>query len=355
MAKRSVILDVVRTRMEMVERLRRQEEEATRLHKHVQRDRQLLTNLIDHVEEQSRLVDAVREHQESIPRINSSIMTPPVQAANPHKKSKPPNLPIFSGDVPTPLGEAEYTQWIFQVRSFRELYTDEAIKNAVIANCRGQANVVVCAKGFDTDLNDLIERLDQQFGVGQAGDEILWEFHQMVQGPKESVSNFGAKLECIFRTINEQFPGWYAPVQLKTRFFHGINNRLRDSMRYLYDRPENSFEDLLLAAMRAEVESRDHHLTKVKSVMVIEPEREVKALGIGLNNSNEQLKSLGQYLKSATFTTKSKFSKSNRDTGNQSQGPGPSAARPFRDWPPVQCYKCNGWGTIRDSALIGKK
>ena len=158
----------------------------------------MLTNLIDHVEEQSRLVDAVRERQESIPRISSSIVIPPVQPVNPRKNSKAPNLPIFSGDVPALCGEAEYTQWIFQVRSFRESYTNEAIKNTIIANCRGQANVVVRAKGFDMDLNDLIEQLDQQFGVGQAGDEILWEFHQMVQGPKESVQDFRAKLECIF-------------------------------------------------------------------------------------------------------------------------------------------------------------
>ena len=263
---------------------------------------------------------------------------------NPSKNSKPPNLPIFSGDVPTTRSEAEYTQWIFQVKSFRESYTDEAIKNAVIANCRGRANVVVRAKGFNTNLNDLIEGLDQQFGVGQAGDEILREFHQMIQGPKESVQDFGAKLECIFRTINECFPGWYAPVQLKTRFFHRINERLRDSMHYLYDRPEASFEDLLLAAMQAEVKSRDHHLTKVKAVTMIEPDGENEVSGIGLNDLNEQLKSLGQYLKSATFTTKTKFSKSSQDPRNQSKGPGPLAAGPFRNCPPVQCYKCNNWG-----------
>ena len=134
------------------------------------------------------------------------------------------------------------------------------------------------------------------------------------------------------------------PVQLKTRFFHEINNRLRDSMQYLYDRPEASFEDLLLVAMWAEVESQDHHLTKVKAVTVKEPEKEAETSGVGLNNLNEQLKSLGQYLKSATFIAKSKFSKSSRDTWNQSQGPGPSAARPFWDHLPVHCYKCNGWG-----------
>ena len=78
-------------------------------------------------------------------------------------------------------------------------------------------------------------------------------------------------------------------------------------MHYLYDRPEASFEDLLLAAMWAEVESRDHHLTKVKAVTLIEPDGENKVSGIGLNDLNEQLKSLGQYLKSATFTAKPSF------------------------------------------------
>ena len=43
----------------MVERLQRQEEEATRLHENVQRDHQLLTYLIKNVDEKSRLVDAV--------------------------------------------------------------------------------------------------------------------------------------------------------------------------------------------------------------------------------------------------------------------------------------------------------
>ena len=77
-----------------------------------------------------------------MPRIASSIATPSAHAPNSSTNSKPLILPIFSGDVPMPCGEAEYTQWIFQVHSFRESYTDEAIKNAVIANCRGRANVV---------------------------------------------------------------------------------------------------------------------------------------------------------------------------------------------------------------------
>ena len=77
---------------------------------------------------------------------------------------------------------------------------------------------------------------------------------------------------------------------------------------------------------------------------VIEPDKESEASGVGLNDLNEQLKLLGQYLKSATFIAKTKFSKSSCNPQNQSQGPSPSAAGPFWDRPPVQCYKCNGWG-----------
>ena len=126
---------------------------------------------------------------------------------------------------------------------------DKAIKNAIIVNCRGCVNTIVRAKGFDADLGDLIECLDRQFGVGQAGDEIVPKFHEMIQGSKEGIQNFGAKLECIFGIINERFQGWYGPIQLKVCFFHGINNRLQDSMQYLYKCPNTSFEDLLLAAV----------------------------------------------------------------------------------------------------------
>ena len=89
----------------MVERFRCQREEDTRLHENVQRDHQMLTDLIHRIDEQSRVVNAVREHQESIPRIASSIVTLSIQAMNPSKNSKPPNLPIFSGDIPTPCGK----------------------------------------------------------------------------------------------------------------------------------------------------------------------------------------------------------------------------------------------------------
>ena len=166
----------------------------------------------------------------------------------------------------------------------------------------------------------------------------------MTQGPKESVQDFGAKLECIFSTINERFPGWYAPVQLKAHFFHGINDRLQDSMRYLYEQPNTTFEDLLLTAMRVEGESRMSSTTKAKAATALDAKENALIPESDLADLTDCLVSLGQYLKSANFVGKSAGTGPKRDPQKQSQGPGPSAAGPFHNKPPVQCYKCNGWG-----------
>ena len=89
--------------------------------------------------------------------------------------------------------------------------------------------------------------------------------------------------------------------------------------------------------MRAKVKSRDNNVTRAKAVMVVKPDKGAELLGVGLTDLNEELKSLGQYLKSDTYMVKSKISKSSRDPWNQSQGPDLSVPGP-----PVQCYKCNG-------------
>ena len=79
----------------------------------------------------------------------------------------------------------------------------------------------------------MIVRLVKYFGMGVTDDELLREFHQLSQGARELVQDYGAKLECQFRRLQERFPGRYVAAQLKDCFFHGMHKRLRDSMRFL--------------------------------------------------------------------------------------------------------------------------
>ena len=66
----------------------------------------------------------------SVPRIPSDLHTPvgvfPYGGA-PIKNSKNPSLPAFSGEIPTPKGEVEYDNYIFQLKLLRSSYTDDAI------------------------------------------------------------------------------------------------------------------------------------------------------------------------------------------------------------------------------------
>ena len=112
------------------------------------------------------------------------------------KTSKTPDLPNFSGEIPTQKGEAEFDNWIFQIKSPQSTYTDDAIRNAVVSNVRGIAKMVVHAVGYDTGLSDMISQLEDCFGLGETNNTLLLDVHQMVQGPHEKIQKFGSKLEC---------------------------------------------------------------------------------------------------------------------------------------------------------------
>ena len=57
--------------------------------------------------------------------------------------------------------------------------------------------------GYDTELSDMILHLEDWFGLGETNDTLLLEFHQMIQGPNEKIQDFGSKLECKFKILQE--------------------------------------------------------------------------------------------------------------------------------------------------------
>ena len=61
------------------------------------------------------------------------------------------------------------------------------IRNAVVSHMRGIVNTIVNAVGYDAKLPEIISQLEDRFGLGETNDNLLLEFHQMVQGPNEKV------------------------------------------------------------------------------------------------------------------------------------------------------------------------
>ena len=117
------------------------------------------------------------------------------------------------------------------------------------------ANLIVRSAGYESTLNHIIQCLDDKFSHSETDDCLLQEFHQMQQGNKEGVLEYGSKLECKFRFLQERFPDRYDDSQLLDRFFSSVVNRTCDAIHHKHDNPESTFNELLTAAMKAEAEA----------------------------------------------------------------------------------------------------
>ena len=128
MGSKHYIMQLCRERAESEEQKRVLEAMAERMREDQQEQQEKLSELIDKVNDQARLVGEIQQGnimypkesvprisllQGSIPRIPSSLHTPTgvYGTANPHqqqlyprKNTKNPDLPTFSGEIPTPKG-----------------------------------------------------------------------------------------------------------------------------------------------------------------------------------------------------------------------------------------------------------
>ena len=138
-----------------------------------------MSELIDKVNDQPRLVGEIQQSNltlpkefiprisllqgqsipstGSVPRIPSSLHTPTrvygttnshQQQNFPRKNTKNPDLPTFSGEIPTPKGEVEYDNFVFQLQMLRSSYTDDAIRNAIVASVRTHEKIAIRAIGY---------------------------------------------------------------------------------------------------------------------------------------------------------------------------------------------------------------
>ena len=115
-------------------------------------------------------------------------------------------------------------------------------------------------------------------------------------------------------------------------------------MRYLYDRESTTYEALLAAMKKDEMEwSETCGQFRMKGATVVEKK--------GLDELKERLDKLQATVKSATAKTEKdkkktpKASPRKDDQRKVSKGPHTSSAGPFKpDQKPIQCFKCEGWG-----------
>ena len=180
MGNRQYIMKLCQERAENEEQRKAMEAEVERMHENQLEQQDKLSELIDKVNDQAKMVGEMQQNQTtlqsgsvpripqlqgqvpvhssivssgSMPRIPSSIHTPtgvcgttnvnPSFQGQKKKNTENPDLPVFSGEMPTPKGEVEYDNYIFQLQMLRSSYTDDTIRNAIVATVRTQAKMAI--------------------------------------------------------------------------------------------------------------------------------------------------------------------------------------------------------------------
>ena len=59
---------------------------------------------------------------------------------------------------------------MFQIREFKGLYMEEAMKNGIVGAVTDEAQDYLDFIGFENDLTTIIDALDMRYGTGQSTD-----------------------------------------------------------------------------------------------------------------------------------------------------------------------------------------
>ena len=96
---------------------------------------------------------------------------------------------------------------------------------------------------------------------------MLKEFNNMTQGSKESAAAYITRLEAALHRICTKHPDEIgesrAQVMLKRGCYQGLRDGLKESLRYLYDNPEKTYEDLVEKVIQIDGEEMGDRMCSV--------------------------------------------------------------------------------------------
>ena len=351
-ASRNVLVSIVREREINIARERSLEKDRADLEKENSQYKEQLVDLLERVNGQlAKLSEDRFESLQDVTGVDYStpVATPVPSTSGPSLINTPPRFPLFSGGDPVPKEEASYAQWVFQVRGALTAYTITAVRTGMINSVRGEARELIGFIGFEAGIEEILKRLAERFSKVESIDRIQQEFYQLTQEKSEKVMQFAGRLERKFHQLREKVPERYKDSELRDRFFYGIQQKYRSSLRYLFD-SNVDYAGLLEATRKAETEFNIENKTLVKKELVVtEPVVEV-ASDPNLE-MKDQLKEISAIIKNMVFEKKGgesrgKFQKrEGNDRKDKFRG-----RRDKRDKTettgkrPMRCYRCGGFG-----------
>ena len=168
-----------------------------------------------------------------------------------------PKMHEFSGKPDD--GKASWRRWELQIKGLVGSYSDRAIKEAMNKALQGDAAIVADSMDDDCTWQELLAALKAKFTVVSSLDVMMGNLYGIKQG-NNSVSQFAINIEKVLGSIRESHPTTFSTREsqrhLRNRFFHGLNDRLRNSLRHKYE-TDCSYEELVQYARMVESEKSE--------------------------------------------------------------------------------------------------
>jgi len=175
-------------------------------------------------------------------------------AAAPVTLTPHPRLPVFSGEKGDSSSFAQFKNEVLcLLRDEREASVMSALRRAL----RGPAGEVLFRMGEVTQVKEVLKKLEIVFGEVKSAEQLLESFYAARQYPKESVAEWGCRLEDIVNRLKDRKAVQNDAVDsmLRTKFWSGLaSSHIKMALRHHFDQ-NKPYVDLLSSARATEVES----------------------------------------------------------------------------------------------------
>ena len=146
-----------------------------------------------------------------------------------------PKLSVFMGDG---RKEDNYDLWHYEVECLiKAKYSEGVIAQAIRRSLKSEASKVIMQLGPEATASQMLHKMDNIFGNLERGENIMEEFYRTSQQKGEDSISWSCRLEEIFRRalMKGIVKADERNEKLRSRFWHGLNQWLKDITSYKYD------------------------------------------------------------------------------------------------------------------------
>ena len=160
-----------------------------------------------------------------------------------------PKLNTYSRTEMLGKGEVSFEAWRYEVKSLCACHEESVVKEARIRSLREPAATVLRGLPTNASVKEILRHMEQRCNPTVDAHVMLKEFNNMTQGSKESAAAYITRLEAALHRIRTKHPDNIrenrVQIMLKRGCYQGLTDGLKESLRYLYDNPAKTYDDLI--------------------------------------------------------------------------------------------------------------